>query len=115
VIDPTEYTFSPRAIYRRFMSSHNYTAKWMNVMRAVSSEGYGRLRFYRQVRENLLHDKAFRDYFEGESQELPAFYTDIIKRDLGSWYEWLPEGALQHDAYAYLHKNSPKIHLPVAV
>jgi hypothetical protein len=115
VIDLTEYTFSPRAIYRRFMSSHNYTAKWMNVMRAVSSEGYGRIRFYRQIRENLLHDKAFRNYFEGESQELPAFYIDLIKRDLGPWYDWLPDGALQHDAYAYLHKSAPKIHMPVAV
>jgi len=115
VIDLTEYTFSPRAIYRRFMSSHNYTAKWMNVMRAVSSEGYGRIRFYRQVRENLLHDKVFRNYFEGESQELPAFYVDLIKRDLGPWYDWLPDGALQHDAYAYLNKSAPKIHMPVAV
>lgn len=51
VIDLTAYTFSRRAIYRRFMATANRSAKWMNLMRAVSSEGYGRLRFYRQVRK----------------------------------------------------------------
>jgi len=105
VIDLTEYTFSKKAIYRRFMHTHNFTARWMNVMRAVSSEGYGRLRFYRKVRENLVKDRAFRAYFEGESQELPGFYTNIIKKDLGAWYSWLPKGAIQHNSNAYLQKT----------
>ncbi|HXB91850.1 MAG TPA: hypothetical protein VNU72_06160, partial [Puia sp.] len=106
VIDLTEYTFSRKALYRRFMSTPHFTTRWMNLMRAVSSEGYGRLRFYRQIRDQLVGDKKFRSYFEGETKELPSFYTNIIKRDLGSWYEWLPEGALHHDANAYLHKSS---------
>jgi hypothetical protein len=114
VIDLTEYTFSPKALYRRFRSTPHFTTRWMNLMRAVSSEGYGRLRFYRQVRDNLVNDKTFRRYFEGESPELPDFYTNIIKRDLGSWWDWLPEGALQHDANAYLHKQTPpKVLAPV--
>ena len=49
VIDLTEYTFSPRALYRRFINTRHFTSKWMNLMRAVSSEGYGRLRFFRKV------------------------------------------------------------------
>jgi len=112
VIDLTEYTFSPRAIYRRFKSTSNSTSRWMNVMRAVSSEGYGRIRFFRQVRELLVKDRGFRKYFEGESQVLPAFYTNIIRRDLGSWWAWLPEGAIQHNPNAYLQKTkSSKIEL----
>jgi len=107
VIDLTEYSFSKKAIYRRFMSTTNYTARWMNFMRAISSEGYGRIRFFRKVREQLIHDRKFRNYFEGESTELPSFYSDIIRKDLGDWYQWLPEGAIQHDSNAYLHKNLP--------
>lgn len=107
VIDLTEYTFSPRALYRRFINTSHFTSRWMNLMRAVSSEGYGRLRFFRKVRENLINDLSFRRYFEGESSELPVFYTDIIRRDLGVWWQWLPAGALRHDANAYLHKSSP--------
>ncbi|HMF72108.1 MAG TPA: hypothetical protein VK616_11575, partial [Flavitalea sp.] len=45
VIDVTEYTFSRKAIYRRFMATSHTTSKWMNVMRAISNEGYGRIRF----------------------------------------------------------------------
>jgi hypothetical protein len=109
VIDLTEYSFSRRAIYRRFMNNKNTTARWMNVMRAISSEGYGRMRFYRKVRENLVNDRAFRSYFEGETQELPEFYINIIKRDLGVWYEWLPKGAIQHNPNAYLDKQAAKV------
>jgi len=78
----------------------------MNVMRAISSEGYGRMRFYRKVRENLVNDRSFRSYFEGETQELPEFYINIIKKDLGIWYQWLPEGAIHHNPNAYLHKQA---------
>jgi hypothetical protein len=105
VIDLTEYTFSKKAIYRRFRATPDRTAKWMNVMRAVSSEGYGRIRFYKKVRELLKTDKKFMGYFESNSKELPAFYSDIIRKDLGVWWKWLPAGALEHDANAYLHKT----------
>jgi len=106
VIDLTKYAFSLKAIYRRFTHTHGFTSKWMNVMRAISSEGWGRLKFYRQVRQNLIQDRSFRQYFEGESQQLPAFYYNIIKADLGVWWQWLPATALSHNAYAYLQKSS---------
>ena len=106
VIDLTEYAFSQKAIYRRFMHTQGFTAKWMNVMRAISSEGWGRLKFFRQVRQNLIQDRNFRNYFEGESQQLPDFYYNIIKADLGSWWQWLPASALSHNAYAYLQKTN---------
>ena len=106
VIALTEYTFSARAIYRRASATHNNTARWMNVMRAVSSEGYGRIRFFRKVRENLIRDRDFRKYFEGQTNELPEFYSRIIKKDLNSWWQWLPKGAMQHDPSAYLKKTA---------
>lgn len=105
VIDLTRYTFSRKAIYRRFMATPDPTAKWMNVMRAVSSEGYGRIRFFREVRKQLAEDPSFRRYFEGETTQLPAFYRDIIQRDLGVWWHWLPKGAMEHNPNAYLEKN----------
>ena len=64
------------------------------------------MRFYRKVRENLVNDRSFRSYFEGETQELPEFYIDIIKKDLGIWFEWLPQGAINHNPNAYLHKQA---------
>ena len=108
VIDLTAYTFSKKAIYNRFMATRTFTSKWLNFMRAVSSEGYGRLKFYHSVRKQLTEDSSFRDYFEGESVQLPAFYSNIIRRDLGSWWEWLPKGAMEHNPNAYLNKSLRK-------
>lgn len=112
VIDLTAYTFSKKAIYHRFMATKTFTSKWLNFMRAVSSEGYGRLKFYHSVRKQLIEDSSFRDYFEGESVQLPAFYSDIIRRDLGSWWEWLPKGAMEHNPNAYLNKSLKKKTVP---
>jgi len=109
VIDLTAYTFSAKAMYRRFMATKDYTNRWMNFMRAISNEGHGRLKFYRKVRKNLAEDRSFRDYFEKETTQLPSFYLDIIKQGLGVWWQWLPKGAIEHDANAYLHKSIPKV------
>jgi hypothetical protein len=108
VIDLTSYTFSKKAMYRRFIAGKDFTAKWMNFMRAASSEGHGRIRFYKQIRQNLVEDRSFRDYFEGETQQLPEFYINIIKKTLGIWWQWLPQGAIEHDRNAYLHKTLAK-------
>jgi len=105
VIDLTEYTFSRKAIYRRLMATPGFVPKWMNFMRAISSEGSGRIRFYRRLRQQLISDRAFRQYFEGETNQLPAFYMNIIKKDLGVWWQWLPQGAIEHDPNAYLEKK----------
>ena len=67
IINLTQYSFSRKATYRRLMATPDYTCKWMNFMRAVSSEGYGRIRFFRKERQHLVRDREFRQYFEGES------------------------------------------------
>ena len=108
LIDLHSYSFSARALYRRFAATDDFTSKWMNFMRAISQKGkggHGRLKFYKLVRQNLIDDRNFRDYFEGESTQLPRFFSDIIKKDLGIWWQWLPAGAVEHDANAYLHKS----------
>ncbi len=107
VIDLTKYTFSVKNIFRRFRAAPAFTSKWMSCMRAISAEGYGRIRFYRQVRKKLIEDYSFRRFFEGETKQIPPFYIDIIRKDLGQWWQWLPKGATEHNPNAYLDK-SPK-------
>jgi hypothetical protein len=102
VIDLSKYSFSWRAIINRLRASRGFTPRWMNVVRAVSSEGFGRIRFYTEVRRRLDTDLQFRAYFEQETSELPQFYEDIVRRDLGSLWGWLPVRAIYHDPKAYL-------------
>ncbi|HEU5261486.1 MAG TPA: hypothetical protein VFU41_08710 [Gemmatimonadales bacterium] len=102
VIDLTCYTFSSRTIVRRFRATTAAIPRWMNVVRAVSSEGFGRIKYHSEVRRRLDSDRQLRRYFDQETTELPAFYVDQVRRDLGPLLQWLPPGALAHDHHAYL-------------
>ena len=97
------HTFSWRAIARRHRATWSFIPRWMHFVRAVSSEGFGRLRYYRKVRHMLDVDRHIRQFFEGETRELPAFYVDWIRRDLGPLWEWLPPDALYYDPNAFLN------------
>jgi len=68
----------------------------------VSSEGFGRIKYHTEVRRRLETDRQFRPYFEGDTAELPQFYMEIARKDLGRLWEWLPDGAMHHDPNAYL-------------
>lgn len=102
VIGLTSYTFSWRAIARRFRANRTWVPRWMNAVRSISSEGFGRIAYHREVRRRLDSDGALRRYFEQDTEELPAFFTDQVHRALGPMHRWLPAGALHHDSHAYL-------------
>jgi len=108
VIDLVGHSFSWPSIVNRFRKTNSRIPAWMNLMRAVSTEGFGRMRFYRKIRRLLNEDRAFRDYFEGETSVLPEFYLNMVKKDLGKLWEWLPEGALYHDQNAYYKQEQEK-------
>jgi hypothetical protein len=102
VIGVSSHSFSWDAIVKRLKAGRGGLPRLMNVVRAISSEGFGRLRYYREVRARLDSDRGFRRYFEQESTELPQFFVERVKKDLGSLWPWLPEGAMSHDPHAYL-------------
>jgi hypothetical protein len=106
LIDVTRYSFSWRAIGRRVPATATAIPKWMNVVRAMSSEGWGRIAYHTTIRRLLDTDRGVRDYLEGETDVLPSFYHERIRRELGSLYEYLPDGALYHDQNAYLESAS---------
>ena len=110
VLDLTKYSFSPRAILRRVGATKAFVPRWLNVVRAVSSEGYGRIRYFTQVQERLDTDAGFRRFFEQETDALPSFYLDRVRRDLGPMWNSLPQGALYHDPNAFLKSHAGSEH-----
>lgn len=102
VIDLVKYTYSSRAIFNRYRATKAMVPRWMNVLRAVSSEGFGRIKYHTEVRRRFDTDRQFRRYFEQETTELPHFYVDLARKDLGPLWDWLPDGAMDHDPNAYL-------------
>jgi hypothetical protein len=107
VVGLTQYAFSWRAIAARFRATKGAVPRAMNVLRAVSAEGFGRTRYYQEIRRRLDADREFAPYFEGETRRLPRFYSELIRRDLGPLWRWLPAGALEHDPNAYLKAQRP--------
>ncbi|MGH7497355.1 MAG: hypothetical protein ACREL3_00715, partial [Gemmatimonadales bacterium] len=102
LVDLTRYAFSWRAIARRVPATAGVIPKWMNVVRAMSSEGWGRIEYHTTIRKLLDTDRSVRSFMEGETDRLPAFYADRIRQDLGPLYEHLPAGSVMHDPNAYL-------------
>jgi hypothetical protein len=111
VVDLTRYSFSWRAIFNRFRGSGGVVPRWMHLLRSISTEGFGRRKYYAEIRRRLDVDREFDPYFEQQTDQLPRFYSEIIRKDLGPLWDWLPPGALSHDQNAYLHSRP---HLPSA-
>ncbi len=109
VIDLTKYTFTWNKIMRRFGANGAIKPRLMNLLRAVSSEGFGRIKYFTEVRRLLRTDRQFRGFFEKDTTDIPPFYTEIVKKDLGSLWDWLPPGAMYHDPNAYLKAEGSRI------
>lgn len=100
--DLVEYTFSRKAILKRFSNNRGYSIKMMNYFRA-NTQGKRHIRYYRKVIEELKTDQSFRSFFEQETMEVPSYFRDRILESLGPLAKWFPKEAFQHDAYAYLN------------
>ena len=109
IISLGEHTFSGRAIFRRLIATKAFIPRWMNVVRAISEEGSGRIAYNKKILMQLNTDAKFLAFFEQETTELPQFYKDMIKNEMGPLWEWLPEGAIFHDQNEYLKTMAKRI------
>jgi hypothetical protein len=82
LIDLTQYSFSLGAIFRRFGATSGMTSRSLNMLGSFDG------RFWQA--EILQGDpraadtgRQFAPYFEQETAEIPAFYTDLARKDLG--------------------------------
>ena len=100
--DLTRYAHSPARLLKRFVSNEGMAVRGMNFIRATSSN---RAKYQRKIRTLLREDGQVQAFFAGKTVQLPDFYRNRIKRQLGSLWDALPEGALMHDPNAYLRRE----------
>jgi radical SAM superfamily enzyme YgiQ (UPF0313 family) len=100
VIDLAEYNISWGNLFRSYKAIDAFIPRWVNVIRVLT--WFEELKYYREVRRRFDEDPQFRPFFEGKTTEIPEFYVERIRKSLGTLWEWLPEGALDHDPNAYL-------------
>ncbi|MFB3056347.1 MAG: radical SAM protein, partial [Ignavibacteriaceae bacterium] len=108
-VDLLRHSFSKKAIARRFQANKFSIPGWLNVVRAISSEGLGRVKYFTDIHHRLETDRQFRMFFEQETDVIPPFYVNKIKEELGPLWEWLPEGAIYHDHNAYLNSTEQQV------
>ena len=101
MVDLGNHTFSWKAIANRCKANDEPLAGGLTVPRSLSTKRH-KIGRYAQVLQRLESDSEFRAYFEQETTELPQFYINWIRKDLGPLWDWLPEGALYYDPNAYL-------------
>lgn len=111
VIDLHGHAFSWTSIRRRLAAQGSTIPGWLNVLRAVTSDGRGRLAYYRMIRRLLDTDLTVRRFFEGDTAEVPAFFHRRLRQDLGAMFELLPDGAMEHDPNAYLKSQAAPLDL----
>ncbi len=113
LIDLSRYSFSWKLIGRRFAATKAPIPRWMNVVRAVSSEGFGRIKYHTTIRQRLDTDSEVRGFVDGTTDRLPAFYEERLQNDLGPLRPYLPAGSIMHDPNAYLKSSGREV--PVAL
>lgn len=106
LIDLSKHSFSMKAIARRAQATPGWIPRWMNIVRAVSSEGWGRVKYHTMLRDRLKTDTQMRNFFERETETIPQFYVDRVREELGPFWQHLPDGAIDHDQNAYLKKSA---------
>jgi len=57
IIDLGKHTFSWKAIAKRLIATKATIPRWMNVVRAISEEGFGRIRFNEEIYKHLQTKK----------------------------------------------------------
>jgi hypothetical protein len=102
LIDVTDYSYSLRLIFRRFLANREIIPRWLNIVRGLSSERFDRIKYFTEIRRQLNTDRPLRRFLEQETTEIPEYFVGRIRKDLGEFWDWLPDGAIYHDPNAYL-------------
>jgi len=96
-IDLLKYGFSNKVMYRRFRANPRIAAKWFTLLLSLSLGGKGKIRHVTAMLENLRRKSDFRSFMEKETSEVPAFMIEKTKKDLGPFWEWLPNKTLSYN------------------
>jgi radical SAM superfamily enzyme YgiQ (UPF0313 family) len=96
-IDLLEYSFSNKAMQIRFNANPLAAPKWMTLLLSLTIGGKGKIRFLSAMLKQLQNDRVFQAFVSRESDTVPAFMVDRVKKDLGPLWQWLPNKSLSYN------------------
>ncbi|MFH0976295.1 MAG: radical SAM protein [Spirochaetota bacterium] len=104
-----QHAFSHSLILRRLKSNRGWIPRAMNLLRAISLEGWGKIEYYKRLVRLLNEDVQVRHFFEQKTIKIPLYFEEIIRATLGPLAQWLPQKAMYHDPYAYLKSEEEEV------
>jgi len=99
LIDLMKYSFSARAMYRRFKHNPMTTAKWLTLFLSFSVGASGKIGHVSTLLKDLQNKADFRSFMMKETDRVPDFMIEKVKKDLGPMWEWLPVKPLSQILY----------------
>ncbi|HUX95772.1 MAG TPA: hypothetical protein VMV47_08570 [Bacteroidales bacterium] len=96
-IDLLKYSFSTKAMYRRFNANHMTAPKWITLLLSLTIGGSSKIRWLSAMLKNLHREPDFQSFVKKETSSVPVFMIEDVKKDLGPLWHWLPNKRLSYD------------------
>ena len=96
-IDLLKYSFSSKAMYRRFNSNHMVTSRWVTLLLSLTIGGKGKINYLSDMMKNLRSEPDFQSFVKKEINHVPKFMIENAKKGLGPMWQWLPNKFLSYN------------------
>ncbi len=96
-IDLLKYSFSAKAMQRRFNANKMTATKWLTLLLSFTIGGRGKINRLSSMLKDLRLEPDFRPFVKKETSQVPAFMIEKVKRDLGEMWQWLPDKSLSYN------------------
>ncbi|MCE5347508.1 MAG: hypothetical protein LLG13_14650 [Bacteroidales bacterium] len=96
-IDLLKYSFSSKAIYRRYNSNYMAASKWITLLLSFTIGGAGKIKYLSDMLKNLRKEPDFQSFVKKEINYVPTFMIEDAKKDLGPMWQWLPNKSLSYN------------------
>jgi hypothetical protein len=97
-IDLLNYSFSSRSMYRRFKANKMAAPRWITLLLSLTIGGSGKIRSLSAILKNLQREPEFRSFVKRETNKIPQFMIETVRKDLGPLWEWLPNKSLSYSS-----------------
>ena len=95
-IDLLKYSFSGKAMYRRFNANHMAASKWITLLLSLTIGGLEKIRLLSGMLNELRREPDFRTFVSKQTNRVPGFMIESVKKDLGPFWHWLPNKSLSY-------------------
>ncbi len=96
-IDLLNYCFSARAVSNRFNANKALAPKWITLLLSLTIGGKGKASHLSNVLKSLQKEKEFQSFVKKETNQIPRFMIEKVKKDLGPMWHFLPNKALTYN------------------